>query len=311
MDPWIRKNQDSHLQEVTKNGVTYLSFPALEKTGLVDHAFSTRMGGVSEGPYATMNFSFTRGDDPQAVRENYRRMAAALGVDEHRMVLTWQTHTTNVRRAEEADAGKGIFIDRDYRDVDGLVTNVPGLVLVTFFADCVPLYFLDQKKKAIGLSHSGWRGTVNRMGQATLLKMKEEFGTSPKDVLCCIGPSICRDCYEVGEEVIQAFSDEFPKELHSRLFYGRRMESISWISGRRTARCCLRREFRNKYFCYGYLYPLQSQPFVFSSDVSGEERESVRVPRAKGISENLDRFGSALFGKGLALTDSDSLRKTF
>lgn len=219
MDPWIRKNQDSHLQEVTKNGVTYLSFPALEKTGLVDHAFSTRMGGVSEGPYATMNFSFTRGDDPQAVRENYRRMAAALGVDEHRMVLTWQTHTTNVRRAEEADAGKGIFIDRDYRDVDGLVTNVPGLVLVTFFADCVPLYFLDQKKKAIGLSHSGWRGTVNRMGQATLLKMKEEFGTSPKDVLCCIGPSICRDCYEVGEEVIQAFFDGFPKELHSRLFY--------------------------------------------------------------------------------------------
>ena len=117
MDPWIRKNQDSHLQEVTKNGVTYLSFPALEKTGLVDHAFSTRMGGVSEGPYATMNFSFTRGDDPQAVRENYRRMAAALGVDEHMMVLTWQTHTTNVRRAEEADAGKGIFIERDRKSV--------------------------------------------------------------------------------------------------------------------------------------------------------------------------------------------------
>ena len=301
MDPWIRKNQDSHLQEVTKNGVTYLSFPALEKTGLVDHAFSTRMGGVSEGPYATMNFSFTRGDDPQAVRENYRRMAAALGVDEHRMVLTWQTHTTNVRRAEEADAGKGIFIDRDYRDVDGLVTNVPGLVLVTFFADCVPLYFLDQKKKAIGLSHSGWRGTVNRMGQATLLKMKEEFGTSPKDVLCCIGPSICRDCYEVGEEVIQAFSDEFPKELHSRLFY--------------------RKENGKYQLDLWEANPLQSQPFVFSSDVSGEERESVRVPRAKVLSdkvlsdkvlrETLDCFGSVLFGKGLALTDSDSLRKTF
>ena len=219
MDPWVRKNQDSHLQEVTKNGVTYLSFPALEKTGLVDHAFSTRMGGVSEGPYATMNFSFTRGDDPQAVRENYRRMAAALGVDEHRMVLTWQTHTTNVRRVTAEDEGKGITKERDYRDVDGLITDCPGVTLVTFFADCVPLYFFDRKRKAIGLSHSGWRGTANRMGQVTLNRMEQEFGTCPEDVICCIGPSICQDCYEVGEDVISQFSQAFPEPLHDRLFY--------------------------------------------------------------------------------------------
>ena len=155
---WNRKNTEPHLNEKNNQGVTWLSFPVLEETGMVTHAFSTRMGGVSEGPYATMNFSFTRGDDPEAVKENYRRMANALEVDMERMVVTWQTHTTNVRLVSEQDFGKGVISDRDYRDVDGLITNIPGVTLVTFFADCVPLYFVDTKKRVIGLSHSGWRG---------------------------------------------------------------------------------------------------------------------------------------------------------
>lgn len=219
MYPWIRKNNDEPLNEITKNGVTWLSFPALEKTGMVKHAFSTRMGGVSKGPYATMNFSFTRGDDPADVKENYRRMAEALEVDMNRMVLTWQTHTTNVRVVTEEDFGKGVVRDRDYRDVDGLVTNIPGVTLITFFADCVPLYFVDKKNHAIGLSHSGWRGTVNRMGQETLRVMAREFGTDPKDVTACVGPSICQDCYEVGPEVIEQFAKAFDEKHHDRLFY--------------------------------------------------------------------------------------------
>lgn len=219
MDQWNRKQQEHHLNEKTENGVTWLSFPALEETGLVTHAFSTRMGGVSEGPYATMNFSFTLGDDPDAVKENYRRMAEALQVDLNRLVVTWQTHTTNVRMVSPEDFGKGILRDRDYRDVDGLITNIPGVTLVTFFADCVPLYFLDKKNRAIGLSHSGWRGTVNRMGNETLLRMKEAFGTDPADVIACVGPSICQDCYEVGPEVIEQFQDAFDKKHHEILFY--------------------------------------------------------------------------------------------
>ena len=219
MYPWIRKNNDEPLNEITKNGVTWLSFPALEKTGMVKHAFSTRMGGVSKGPYATMNFSFTRGDDPADVKENYRRMAEALEVDMNRMVLTWQTHTTNVRVVTEEDFGKGVVRDRDYRDVDGLVTNIPGVTLITFFADCVPLYFVDKKNHAIGLSHSGWRGTVNRMGQETLRVMAREFGTDPKAVTACVGPSICQDCYEVGPEVIEQFAKAFDEKHHDRLFY--------------------------------------------------------------------------------------------
>lgn len=219
MYPWNRKNTEPHLEEKQNNGVTWLSFSALENTGLVKHAFSTRMGGVSQGPYATMNFSFTRGDDPSDVMENYRRMAFALDVDLNRMVLTWQTHTTNVRTVTEADFGKGVIRDRDYRDVDGLITNIPGVTLVTFFADCVPLYFLDTKNKAIGLSHSGWRGTVNRMGAATLQAMKREFGTDPADIIACVGPSICQDCYEVGAEVIEQFRKNFDASHYEALFY--------------------------------------------------------------------------------------------
>ena len=222
MYQWIRKDSSSTpMREITSAGVTYLAFPALLESGMVRHGFSTRMGGVSEGPYATMNFSFTRGDDPEAVRENYRRMAEALRVDMEKMVLTWQTHTTNVRVVSEEDLGKGIIKERDYRDVDGLVTDMPDVTLVTFFADCVPLYFLDKKNRAIGLSHSGWRGTVGKIGKVTVETMTREFGSDPKDILAAVGPSICQDCYEVSEEVIGLFRENFAEELWPKLFYGK------------------------------------------------------------------------------------------
>lgn len=196
----------------TVEKVPYLSFPILEKTGLVKQGFSTKLGGVSQGKYATMNFTFTRGDNPLHVMENYRRMGTALGVEVERMVLSYQTHTTNVRQVTEEDAGKGIVKERDYEDVDGLITNVPGITLVTFYADCVPLYFLDPIHQAIGLSHSGWRGTVKRMGKVTVKKMEEAFGTKAEDVIACIGPSICKECYEVGGEVAQEFMKQFDKK---------------------------------------------------------------------------------------------------
>ena len=215
---FVRKNRECEtVKEKHANGVPYLYFPALEETGCVVNGFSTRLGGVSRGDWATMNFSFTRGDDPEAVRENYRRMAAALGVDVNRMVLSHQTHTTNVRRVTEEDAGKGVVRERDYTDVDGLISNVPGITLVTFYADCVPLYFVDPVRRAIGLSHSGWRGTVNRMGRVTVEAMGKAFGSDPKDIVACIGPSICRDCYEVGPEVAEAFENAFEPAKHSEI----------------------------------------------------------------------------------------------
>lgn len=214
---WKRKPAKEPLGFRENEGVPMLFYPALEKTGLVTHCFSTRLGGVSEGKFSTMNFTFTRGDNPDHVMENYRRMAKALGVDYRRMVLGHQTHTINVRTVTEADEGKGIVSERDYQDVDGLITNVPGITLVTFYADCVPLYLVDPVHKAIGLSHSGWRGTVNRMGRATIEAMTEAYGTKAEDLIACIGPSICQDCYEVGDEVAGEFKKAFEKKFWEEL----------------------------------------------------------------------------------------------
>lgn len=198
-----------HYQTGDGSDLVLLRFPLLEETGIVKHCFTTRLGGVSKGDCATMNLSFSRGDDAGCVFENFHRIADTLGVSEEAFVFTDQTHTKNVRPVTGADAGKGLTRKRDYTDVDALVTGEPGIVLSAFFADCVPLYFVDPIRRAIGLSHSGWRGTVMRIGQATIETMKKEFGTDPKDLVCAVGPSICRDCYEVGEDVAKAFRDSF------------------------------------------------------------------------------------------------------
>ena len=192
-----------------KNHVLYIQFKNLSVTGIVKHGFSTRKGGVSTGIFSSMNLNFKRGDDPDAVMENYRRMAAALNMRVEDMVLSDQTHTTNVRVITEEDRGKGILRPQDYSDVDGMITNVPGIVLVTSYADCVPLYFVDPVRKAIGLSHSGWKGTVGHIGQKTVWKMHEVYGSEPKDIVAAIGPSICQSCYEVSDDVAEAFRANF------------------------------------------------------------------------------------------------------
>ena len=192
-----------------KNHVPYIQFKNLSATGIVKHGFSTRKGGVSTGIFSSMNLNFKRGDDPDAVMENYRRMAAALHMRVEDMVLSDQTHTTNVRVITEEDRGKGILRPQDYSDVDGMITNVPEIVLVTSYADCVPLYFVDPVRKAIGLSHSGWKGTVGHIGQKTVWKMHEVYGSEPKDIVAAIGPSICQSCYEVSDDVAEAFRANF------------------------------------------------------------------------------------------------------
>lgn len=190
-------------------GLPLLHYPLLEETGIVEHCFTTRLGGVSEGVCATLNLSFTRGDDAEAVMENYRRLALTFEKTVGDFVCTDQTHTTNVLQVGKAEAGYGVTREKPYTDVDGLITNEPGVILSTFYADCVPLYFVDPVHKAIGLSHSGWRGTVGRMGQKTLEAMKSAFGTNPEDVIAAIGPSICQECYEISEDVAEHFYNEF------------------------------------------------------------------------------------------------------
>lgn len=193
------------------DGVEYLTFPLLEQTGLVRHLFSTRIGGVSEGIYSSMNLSYTRGDAKEAVDENFRRIAGVLGCRVKDIVCSDQTHTTNLKVVTREDCGKGVVRSKDYKDIDGLLTDEPGVVLATFYADCVPLYFVDTKNKAIGLAHSGWRGTVARMGRCVVERMHMTYGTKAEDIVAAIGPSICQDCYEVSEDVAESFSKEFRK----------------------------------------------------------------------------------------------------
>ena len=171
-----RKTSAETLKLQEKYGVPYLVFPSLENTGLVRHAFSTRLGGCSTGDLATMNLSSTRGDDPENVKENFQRFGAAVGFDPKDLVLSLQTHTTNVRLVTEEDRGKGFTRPRDYKD-------------------------------------------VNRMGEVTLQRMKEAFGTRPSDVWTAIGPSICQDCYEVSEDVAQEFISAFEGRADNRLLY--------------------------------------------------------------------------------------------
>lgn len=212
------KNQSNSMRLVEGN-VPYLEYPMFVESGIVRHGFSTRLGGVSKGCYASMNLSFTRGDKEEDVRENFRRIGKAIGVRCEDMVFSQQTHTTHVRVVTEADRGMGVMRPLEYTDVDGLVTNVPGICLVTFYADCVPLFFVDPVKCVIGLSHSGWRGTVGKIGKVTIELMRKEYGCDPKDILAAVGPSVCQECYEVSEEVIEQFRSNFKKEDWDSLFY--------------------------------------------------------------------------------------------
>ncbi|MCC6094972.1 MAG: peptidoglycan editing factor PgeF [Eubacterium sp.] len=214
----LNRKGNSGLPVVSGHHIPMLRFPSLDRTGIVEHGFTTRLGGVSGFEpgmehLRSLNLSFTWGDREENVRENFRRVAGEFGVSLDRFVLSAQTHTKNVRLVTEADAGMGLTRPLAWTDVDGLVTDVPQLVLSIFVADCVPVAFVDPVHRAIGLAHSGWRGTAGRIGQVTVAMMKDHFGSRPEDLICAIGPSICRDCYEVGEDVAQQMDAAFPGHL--------------------------------------------------------------------------------------------------
>ena len=218
----IRKPNNDPMNHITVHecgGVVYLTFPILEQLPGIVHGFSTRLGGVSQGDVGTMNLSFSRESSRQNVEENYRRLAKAIGYEPERLVCSRQTHTTNVRVVTEEDCGIGFCRSGDYDNIDGLVTNVPGIPLMTFYADCVPLLLADPGHRAIGCAHSGWRGTAANMGKAALEVMKREYGTEAKDVITAIGPSICQDCYEVSEDVIDQFREVYHRKIWPDLFY--------------------------------------------------------------------------------------------
>lgn len=187
------------------NNVPYLRYKALEKVSFINHAFSTRLGGVSEGEFSTMNFAFNRGDNPSAVTENYKRFCNAVGFDFDTLVASAQDHNTYVRKVTKTDCGVGITKPRDIASVDALVTNEKGVTLVTYYADCTPIFFVDTQKKVIALAHAGWRGTVGKICKNVIQTMVNDYGSDVKDILCCIGPAISQCCYEIDEVCYNEF----------------------------------------------------------------------------------------------------------
>ncbi|MBQ7725641.1 MAG: peptidoglycan editing factor PgeF, partial [Clostridia bacterium] len=185
-------------------GVRYITFPLFSKVSFLRHGFSTRLGGVSTGACATMNLSFSREENRENVLENYRRFCGVLGIDIHHLVLSRQTHTNHVIGVTEEHRGTGIFTP-SFEDIDGLITDRPGVALVTQYADCTPLLFCDPERRVIASSHSGWRGTVQEMGRVTVEKMMRDYGCDPKNILAGIGPCIGSCCYEVDQTVYRAF----------------------------------------------------------------------------------------------------------
>lgn len=207
----VENNTGVHVNhaQIGEADFPYLTFPNLEQLDFLTHLFTTRMGGVSSGALQSLNLSYARGDMPSNVDENFTRVAEVMGVSVADMVFTDQTHTANVRVVTEEDRGKGAVRPRDFQQIDGLITNTPGVVLCAFFADCVPILLADPVHRAIGLAHSGWRGTAASISQETLGKMRDVYGTRPEDCFAAVGPSICRDCYEVSAEVAEVFLEMF------------------------------------------------------------------------------------------------------
>lgn len=195
-----------NMTEHNQNGVVYLSNDSFRSAGGVVHGFSTRIGGVSGGIYTSLNLGANRGDGREAVRENYRRFCEAVGADRDKMVFSSQIHGETVRTVTAADAGKGLDRVTDF-DADGLITDVPGLPLVIFSADCLPILLYDPVRSVVAAVHAGWRGTALGIAGNAVQKMRDCYGSDPADILAAIGPGISKCCFETHEDVPNAMTE--------------------------------------------------------------------------------------------------------
>ncbi len=192
---------------IDNNGLMYYKIDSFEETGLVKHCFTTRYGGVSRNEYAQLNLRFHCSDDRENVLKNFEIICDEIGVDYKKLVLSKQVHEDIIYDVTAEDTGNGITKPNKLESADGLICAEPGIPLVTFYADCVPLLFLDKKERVIAMSHSGWKGTVKNIAAKTIYKMINDYNSKKENILCAIGPSICVDCFEVGGEVAEIFAD--------------------------------------------------------------------------------------------------------
>lgn len=191
-----------------KGSLTYLTIPEFSSTGLVKHCFTTRRGGVSESQYSSLNTSPFKTDSLVNVNKNLDIVCSNIGIDYRKLIMTKQIHEDAIKVIDDENQGEKLS-NNVMEGFDAMITNKSGIPLITFYADCVPIYILDPVNKAIGLVHSGWRSTALHIGAKTLRKMKELYGTKSEECLAAIGPSIEKDCFEVGEDTAEAFRQSF------------------------------------------------------------------------------------------------------
>lgn len=195
------------MEIIERNKIKFLTS---EKIG-VPHGFTLRFGGVSEGEYSSLNVGLRRGDNFENARKNIILAANALSLNEENLTLTYQTHTNNVRFVGENEIGNGFYSDWGEDGVDAVVTNLKGVPLMCYSADCVPTLLYDGKKGIIAAIHGGWRGTAANIVSETVKLMRDKLKSDPKDITAAIGPAIGVCCYEVSEEVGLIFIKDHPE----------------------------------------------------------------------------------------------------
>lgn len=193
-------------------GLKYLTVEEFSKTKAVKHCFSTRFGGVSENEYSSMNLRFNCSDSRENVLKNFEILSSEISVNYEHLVLTKQVHEDIIESVDKSFRGNGIIFENRFESADGLICSVPGVPITVFGADCLPVMFLDPKNRIIATAHSGWKGTLSKISQKTAVKMINDYGSKPEDILVAIGPSIRACHYEVSEELGARFFEAFGGE---------------------------------------------------------------------------------------------------
>lgn len=181
-----------------------LSYPGLL------HFVSSRKGGVSKAPYSSLNLAFHVGDDPQSVIINRQILTSALEIPMTSITSAKQIHCDTVKVVTKDLTGRGAYdYESALNDTDALITDITGVCLCIFVADCAPIVVFDHVKKVVGVVHAGWKGTINHIAHRLVLKLQQEYNCSPKDIVVGIGPSIGPCCYYVNAEVIDEIKSVF------------------------------------------------------------------------------------------------------
>ncbi|MDR3564912.1 MAG: peptidoglycan editing factor PgeF [Negativicutes bacterium] len=215
------------------NGVWFGTFAHFDHLNL-KHGVSSRLGGLSKPPFATLNMGMKGSDDPATVKLNRKLFCQAVGVPVAATVTAQQVHSDKICVVEKQDAGRGAdSYETAIPGTDALITAVPDIPLMLFFADCVPVLIFDPVKRVVAISHAGWKGTVAKIAQKTVLMMQEKFATRPADCIAAIGPSIGPDSYEVDQPVIDALQASFPEWEELVVPRGDRWLLDLWLTNRR------------------------------------------------------------------------------